>query len=345
MKADSSIEPYLLLGNRYSEVRNYHSYIEGTREKARQAILELTKNAEYIDIPCLCGNKGQSKIVSFVDRWGLPCTEKLCLSCGVLRVSPRWNDNIYFEIYNKFFWKLQSGQESISYERFLLSVERSKQFADYILKNISFEGKRVIEIGCSYGAGLERLKDKGASLVGYDWDQNILSVGRKYTRLDLRYGGVDSALNDYSGRADIVILRHVFEHVLDPITEGTKLKKLLSDGGKLYIEVPGVLNPYEWQPDPFGFFNVFHTFSYSLNTLIPVMNQCGFELISGDEHIHSFWEKTKKCNALRLNSRNVAENIENHIIQMEKERKNRSSGIGRLKSLLKAFLFTHFRVR
>jgi len=74
----------------------------------------------------------------------------------------------------------------------------------------------VLEIGCSYGAGVYALKGCGANLVGYDYDTRILDIGRKFTGLDLREGGLPTALTD-GKRYDLVILRHVFEHFLGPI--------------------------------------------------------------------------------------------------------------------------------
>jgi len=312
-----------VLGGRYGRLGEFHRYIQGEREDARQGILREILDAVRHDIPCLCGAVG-GVVLATIDRWGLPCREFLCPECGLLRVSPRWDDATYGRIYAGPFWKLQSGSAAITRDRFDLSVERGRPFAETLTRFTSVHGKRVLELGCSYGAGLVRLAGAGAaSLVGYDWDENILETGRGYTGFDLRRGGVDAALADHPAGVDIVVLRHVFEHILDPFGEGVKLRKLLAPGGLLFIEVPGVMNPEEWSPDPMGFFNAFHVYSYCLRTLSRVMERCGFMLVAGDEHLFSLWKPVDNPEVHKWEDRRAAERVLSFIGAMERRKRLR----------------------
>ncbi|MBW1699412.1 MAG: class I SAM-dependent methyltransferase [Deltaproteobacteria bacterium] len=310
-----------ILGKRYQRRTDYHNYIVGERAKARSSIIKTVSNCRRLSVPCLCGRDDESLLLATIDRWGIPSNHLICMYCGLIRVSPRWDHDTYRRIYEGHFWSLQTGQSNITRERFNLSIKRSVAFARTIFEYVpDIKGMRIIEIGCSYGAGLQHLKGKGALLVGYDFDRDIISAGREFTGLNLRHGGIREALNEMESRYDFVILRHVFEHMLDPFAEGKLLRDLVSDDGLIFIEVPGVLNFFKWSPDPIFIFNTFHVYSYCLRTLRQVMERCGFSLIRGDEHIYSLWKPSLTINISPWENRDEAMRILAFIRPMERKR-------------------------
>jgi SAM-dependent methyltransferase len=327
-----------LLGKRYTHPGPFHDYVANERLAARNAILqEIVPAGELIQIPCLCGVSDEDVLLASIDRWGIPSSHVLCRRCGLLRVTPRWDDDTYSKIYAVYFWSLQAGQHEITGERFELSVERAAPFASYLVRQVDLRGKRVLELGCSYGAGLTRLNGLGSAvMVGYDWDPRILELGRQYSGLDLRRGGVNEAIAEADCKYDVVILRHVFEHLLYPFDEGLKLKDLIGEDGLVFLEVPGVLNESEWTPDPIAFFNAFHVYSYCLRTLSRVMERCGFELVHGDEHVYSLWKKTDVKCELPWESSDGSQDVLAFIRRMERLRKLRQSIPGRLWNGLRA---------
>ncbi len=289
MSQKENIQKTCVLGQRYTRRGKAHQYITGERLKAREAILEASKGADFVQNSCLCGSSGDDLLLATIDRWGLPVSAVLCQNCGLIRLNPRWENTTYIDIYQKYFWPLQTGSFEVTKERFQLSVTRAEKFVDVITSRLNLTGLNVVEIGCSYGAGLHALKGTGATLVGYDYDERILQLGKEFTGLDLRAGGLKAAL-DHKEKFDVVILRHVFEHFLDPLNDAQSLKQLLSEKGKIFIEVPGVFNAKEWSPEPLMVFNAFHTYYYSLKTLTNVLQSCGFVGDGrNDEEIFSIW--------------------------------------------------------
>jgi SAM-dependent methyltransferase len=279
-----------ILGKRYSELGTAHQYITGDRAKAREIIMNsILPRAKMIPVICLCGNSGNSdKVLATVDRWGLPARSVLCDHCGLIRVDPRWDDETYARIYREYFWPLQVGFFDITKERFDLSVRRAAPFAHFLKAHVELSGKSILEIGCSYGAGLTSLKETRAILTGYDYDERCLTYGRTFTGLDLRPGGIKEAVNDRK-QYDVVVLRHVLEHVLNPLEECLMLKFLLKEKGVLFVEIPGILNLDDVGNDPLMYFNVFHTYSFTLSTLTCLLNACSFKRIYGDEQVNSLW--------------------------------------------------------
>ncbi len=310
------------LGKRYSLVSNYHDYLlEPVRAEARQRIMEeILEKAQKQEVSCLCGNPEKDVLLAQMDRWGLPCSSVICKICGIIRVNPRWDNSLYSDAYSDLFWRMQMGQTEIDENRFGLSVRRAGPYADYVLKNIDISGKKVLEIGCSYGAGLQVLKFSGATLIGYDYDERMLDAGRRFTGLDLRHGGTTEALK-HGNHYDLIILRHVFEHMLQPNEELSRLRMLLCEGGLLFIEVPGTFQTGLELSDPMELFNIFHPYGYSLENLSCIMRTNGFRLLQGDEHVYSLWQQGPEETDVQWKNPQLVKRILRHLTSMERARR------------------------
>ncbi len=104
-------------------------------------------------------------------------------------------------------------------------------------------GMSLIEVGCGKGYFLEQLRDHGFDIVGIDpayEGQSLYVVKAPFTR------GAGLA-------AEAVILRHVLEHIPDPMTFLQSIAEA-NDGGLIYIEVPCM----EWILEHKAWFDVFY---------------------------------------------------------------------------------------
>lgn len=92
----------------------------------------------------------------------------------------------------------------------------------------NFYGHSLIEVGCGKGYFLEQLKVNGFKITGLDptYEGSNPSVIKMYFSPDLGL------------RADGIILRHVLEHVQDPVGFLSGIRDANGGGGKVYIEVP-----------------------------------------------------------------------------------------------------------
>ncbi len=308
-----------ILGKRYKARCRFHDSLHSGTIRAREQIVEgVLASAAPRERPCLCGGADE-KLLSLVDRWGLPVFSMLCMDCGLIRLSPVHEDDVYETIYKNYYWPLCLASQDLTRSRFERSVRRARPSTCGLAKWIDLKGKRLLELGCSYGAGLHCLRETGASLVGYDYDERFLDMGRQLTGLDLRSGGLDSAIAD-GERYDVVVLRHVFEHFSDPVVQGSRLRSLLDSGGVLFVEVPGVLSEDRWRPDPLLGFDYFHPFHYSLMTLRMVMSLAGLSLIKGDERVYSLWREDQNMNILKPDCHEGAR-ILGFIRRMEQKRR------------------------
>lgn len=91
-----------------------------------------------------------------------------------------------------------------------------------------FSGKSLVEIGCGKGFFLKHLLSKGFDVKGIDpaYTGEHPTIIKAYFEPNLSLSG------------EAIILRHVLEHVPDPVTFLSGVKKANGNKGYIYIEVP-----------------------------------------------------------------------------------------------------------
>jgi SAM-dependent methyltransferase len=106
-----------------------------------------------------------------------------------------------------------------------------------------FTGKSLIEVGCGKGFFLEMLRDKGYAVTGVDpaYEGDNPAV-------------IKDTFNPALGvSADGVILRHVLEHIPDPMAFLAEIAAA-NHGGQIYIEVPC----FDWILEHRAWFDLFY---------------------------------------------------------------------------------------
>ena len=106
-----------------------------------------------------------------------------------------------------------------------------------------FKGQELIEVGCGKGYFLELLKGLGYAITGIDpaYEGNNADVIKApFTR------GLGLA-------ADAIVLRHVLEHIQDPVSFLAEMADA-NQGGQIYIEVPC----FDWILEHRAWFDLFY---------------------------------------------------------------------------------------
>ena len=104
--------------------------------------------------------------------------------------------------------------------------------------------ERIVEVGCGKGHFLETLLAKGIDVIGFDptYEGDNPRVKRQY----FAPGVIE--------KANGLILRHVLEHIQNPIGFLEQLKISNGGGGKVYIEVPC----FDWICEHKAWFDIFY---------------------------------------------------------------------------------------
>ncbi len=245
---------------------------------------------------CFCG-ASNFLAISQLDRFGLPFGSQICKSCGLVTQTIRIDESSMKHFYENIYWPLIEGKEG-NYFTFPKETHSDPFFSSQI--DFEKEEISIFEVGCGAGNRILNLSSilekKGYKVDKFGCDYSINALKEAQTR---KINTVQGGMKDLTklGKADIVILSHVFEHFTDLKVAMAQLKMLVHDESYIYIEVPGINdleNKKEYKYNYQMYSVLAHTYNFSLRSLTNVLNYGGFELISGDEFVRSLFKLSKK---------------------------------------------------
>ncbi len=237
---------------------------------------------EWELIPCdICGSTTFS---IFWEKRTLKYVK--CSQCGHVFVSPQWTpEAIKTEAdelakgYHATDERIESDfssfiREYIHYPR-LSSVEKYKK------------NGRLLDVGCATGAFMSSARMRGWEPFGIELSQVSARYGREVEHLDIHVGTLFDA-GFASGYFDVVTMWEVIEHLPTPTGYLREVKRILREGGAALLSTPNV------------------------NSLTRLIIGKKWEVISPEEHLHLFSERTVKILFEKsgfLVSRSVTEDI------------------------------------
>lgn len=107
-----------------------------------------------------------------------------------------------------------------------------------VFGGIRLEGARVLDLGASHLLISRSLSECGADVVGLDVDQSALGHGMAEAETSPRLcavAGSGMSLPFADAVFDVVVCNHVYEHVPDPHTLLSEIKRVLREGGVCYF--------------------------------------------------------------------------------------------------------------
>lgn len=300
-----------LLGKRYRKNRGipfFHKYRMSPEsisctEKFRNEIMNGgIKQSEHEKCP-LCFTAG-ALLIAETDRLGIPCNTVICKGCGLVFNDSFFTADSLDAVYKDFYGKINFN--GLSPEETFLKRTRPDAYSwkRYAYISLQLGGslrdvKTVFEIGCRDGCNLLPFHLAGKDVMGCDFDEEYLSAGRK-RGLNLMRGGTDSLIAS-GKKADLIILSHVFEHFIGLDKEIAKIKNLLTDGGYIYVEVPGLFNwnrkrcdaiaedGYRSTNDFLSYIQAVHNYHLDLEKVAFFFERGGVKMIVGDEWVRAIF--------------------------------------------------------
>jgi SAM-dependent methyltransferase len=257
----------------------------------RRRLLEQDRGDDWESVTCLCGAEG-GRVLTEVDRYGLPYRKVLCPACGLMRVTPRWTAARYARFYADDYRDLYSplsGPSGADTLRGLAAGAGARLVGEFVesawarFGDPSRERPVIVEIGAGGGWNLSRLPSRWVR-IGYDYDERFLQLGRELFGIDMRRGFMSEALAAV-GEADCVLLSHVLEHVPDPVDTLRQLCAAARADTLILVEVPGIFRLHKTSLDPMRYWQNAHTFTFCARTAVDTCRRAGLEPLSVDEWI------------------------------------------------------------
>ena len=283
--------------------------------KQVKAIAEFRNDIEdetikLVNNPCLCG-KQNDIVLTYGDRIGIPVVSKLCENCGLIRLDPYYSQDSLQIFYSKYYRKIYESDQK---PELLFSEQRwrGSRVKEFVLSSVKKTISTVYEIGCGAGGLLSVFLEDGYVVSGCDLDVTYLEYGRQQG-LDLVLGEMD--ILSKKGKADIIIISHVLEHIPNPGDFIDQLSSLLNPDGYLYIEVPGMLK----KPFTRDIQNA-HVYYFTLETLNNLMGTLKYSLVKGTENISAIYRRAGESKAYKENII-LADKLKTSMIKYEQSSK------------------------
>jgi 2-polyprenyl-3-methyl-5-hydroxy-6-metoxy-1,4-benzoquinol methylase len=212
----------------------------------------------------------------------------ICKNCGFSYLNPRWTKERYHTFYTKeydLYYRPEVMGTNYQYDPYRAIKEiisRSKAII-----NFETDGLTVLDIGTGMGDSLIYLKNEINKTATY-----FAIESSDFCVKHLEKNGITVITNDVDEtwqatnkqKFDVVIMRHVLEHFLNPADVLKKVKEVLKPDGVLYVGVPNAKNPTK--PLLAHFFRVVHVSYFSKLSLTNLFTLIGFspvKVIEGDE--------------------------------------------------------------
>ena len=255
-------------------------------QKQRQSLSLLKEDInngrlKLVENHCLCGNDQEQEdiIVSEKDRYGLHLPQILCKRCGLIRSQYVFDKESNGQFYQTRYRDIYTTGTPTDF--FLFQIKRGEKFVQ-ILDSIDILSQidNATEIGCGAGGILQPFAARGKIVKGFDFNKEYLDFGNQF-HLNLHFGDFADQLQDES--CDLIILSHVLEHFLDPISEIHNIARKLKMGKYLLVEIPSCLNIAAADKNPIFYFQNAHIYNFYQDYLKVFFQFLGFETVYSDE--------------------------------------------------------------
>lgn len=247
---------------------------------AKQIFMDKIKSGKYKEIStkCLCG-ADEDLLLAEEDRYGIPFHTVICKKCGMMRANPYYSADTIAEFYANEYSPLYRELDSCDEGFWKKYLEYGNERVKWIEQKIgSLSGKKVYEIGCGSGATLFCFKQRGAEVYGCDFGEKFMQFGKE-KGINILCGEWP-VLKQY-GKADVVVINHVLEHIANPLEYLKKIKEVMKEDTCLYIGVPFIsqieVGVYEY--DLFRYIQNAHAWYFSERTLSALLKAAGYQII------------------------------------------------------------------
>ncbi len=206
----------------------------------------------------------------------------ICKNCGFVYMYPLPEKDDLDNYYEESYWEKHHKATGLVNKTIDNSFDsRNKAIYEWSKPYIKDNNTKVLEIGAGYGHTLAYFKQQSNCYVEGVEPSKEGSYNAIHSYGIKTFNGF---LEDFqtNEKFDIVILSHVFEHFYNPVQALVIIRKLIKEGGALFIEVPNIL-----QPNPskhkLGWFSKEHISYFSKNKLNVMLSNNGFDMIRSEE--------------------------------------------------------------
>jgi 2-polyprenyl-3-methyl-5-hydroxy-6-metoxy-1,4-benzoquinol methylase len=141
----------------------------------------------------------------------------------------------------KFYDKVYRKGENKHFTNPLLKKSNSEEVNE-VLKEIRWDNKKILDVGCGTGLFAFNAAKKGADVLGIDFSEEAIMIAKKKNSLpNLQFKKLNA--NEINEKFDVIVSLGTLEHMDEPMEILKLFKKNLKKGGKIIITSPNWTNP------------------------------------------------------------------------------------------------------
>lgn len=241
----------------------------------------------FEEVPCaICGTHN-TRLLATKGEFGWDTYVSICRDCGLVFLNPRWTkedyQNFYVAEYDKVLRSDPAKVEEKEKRKGNIVWQRVKPFFPDGAKN-------VLDIGCAMGWTLAMIKQDypEVNIFGIEPSERYRKHAHEVVGVDVIATDVDSDwYKEYQNKFDVIIMRHVAEHLLDPLGAFRKIAHVLSPKGVFYLATPDMMHP-DGSLTSFWYRSV-HTYYFAAETLQRLMAKAGMEALTLKSENAELW--------------------------------------------------------
>lgn len=198
-----------------------------------------------------------------------------CKRCSLIYLNPQLEPDEINRYYPDEYDAYSKGRILEMAQRIIAKLD-SKNFKKYIPNNA-----KILEIGCGSGEYLNGLRRDKWEVTGIDISEYAVSIAKKKYNLNVMMGDLLSMKFEEKS-FDLVILRHVLEHLPDPDEELKEIRRILKDNGLIYLVIPNAdtLERNVFKEYWFPYEVPRHLFLFSVRTITELLRRNKFKVLS-----------------------------------------------------------------
>jgi SAM-dependent methyltransferase len=154
-----------------------------------------------------------------------------CKACGMIYLPEIPHDEDLGVFYRNYgdYKEFLPGRKS--WFRKILPIYTRDPFIELLEHSGGVVGRRLCEVGCSYGSFLSRARERGADVVGVELDEGALE--------HLRQNGLPASKTfDVAAKFDVVCAFQLIEHLTTPAQFVDRASRALQADGRLLLALP-----------------------------------------------------------------------------------------------------------
>lgn len=201
-----------------------------------------------------------------------------CRNCGLVYLNPRPSQEYLDGLYKQNETPLLDSRKDRLQEEEVYLFRFSEKIK--AINKLQCKKGRILDIGSAWGFFLKTAKEDGWDTCGVELSRVEAQYSRERFNLNV-FNGKLSEARFPSGGFDVITLWHVLEHMPDPISELSEIRRILNKDGLLAIEVPGErMVKSDLVHGRFGPQNPpWHLVYYNAATLRLLLKNAGFQIL------------------------------------------------------------------